>query len=255
MAIANARRHREERRARTYLETLIDTSPVGVVVFDARTGAPVSFNREALRIMDSLSSADQEPATLLEVMTLLRADGREVSLREFPVAEVLSAGETVRAEEIILKVPDGRSLTVLLNATPVLSDEGGLESFVVTLQDMAAVEELERLRADFLAMVSHELRVPLTSIKGSAATVLGAPNDLDPAVVRQFFRIIEDQADHLNDLGDRPAGRGSHRVRHLAGQSRARPRSSSWWTGRGTPSTAPGAATPWPLTWSRTCHW
>ena len=39
--IANARRHRDERRARGNLETLIDTSPISVVVFDARTAAPV----------------------------------------------------------------------------------------------------------------------------------------------------------------------------------------------------------------------
>ncbi|MDE2969661.1 MAG: ATP-binding protein, partial [Chloroflexota bacterium] len=73
-------------------------------------------------------------------------------------------------------------------------------SAVVTMQDMAEVEELERLRADFLAMVSHELRGPLTSIKGSATTVLGSANELDPAVVRQFLRIIEEQADHMNRL-------------------------------------------------------
>ena len=103
------------------------------------------------------------------------------------MAELLSAGETVRAEEIVLRVPDGRSVTTLLNATPILSDEGTVESMVVTLQDMAAVEELERLRAEFLAMVSHELRAPLTSIKGSASTVLGSSADLDPLVVRQFF--------------------------------------------------------------------
>ena len=46
MAIANARRRREEQRARAYLETLIDTTPVGVVVFNAVTGVPVSLNRE-----------------------------------------------------------------------------------------------------------------------------------------------------------------------------------------------------------------
>ena len=49
-------------------------------------------------------------------------------------------------------------------------------------------------------MVSHELRAPLTSIKGSASTVLGSSSDLDAGVVRQFFRIIEDQADHMHDL-------------------------------------------------------
>ena len=44
MVMANARRYRDEQRARNDLETLINTSPVGVVVFDCRTGAPVSFN-------------------------------------------------------------------------------------------------------------------------------------------------------------------------------------------------------------------
>ena len=38
---------------------------------------------------------------------------------------------------------------------------------------MAEVRESERLRAEFLAMVSHELRIPLTSIKGSATTIPG----------------------------------------------------------------------------------
>ena len=200
MAIANARRHREERRARTDLEALIDTSPIGVGVFDASTGELKSFNREASRIVHSLRNADQTTEDLLEVITFKRSDGQEVSLREFPLANLIGFGETLRAEEIVLQVADGRSVTVLLNATPILSDEGAVESMIVTFQDMAEVKEAERLRAEFLAMVSHELRAPLTSIKGSAATVLSSPSDLDPAVVRQFFRIIEDQADHMNDL-------------------------------------------------------
>ncbi|MCY3922757.1 MAG: response regulator [Chloroflexota bacterium] len=200
MVIANARRHHQEQQTRADLETLIDTSPVGVVVLDATTGVPKSFNREASRIVDRLRAPDQSPAELLEAVTFKRADGRQISLREFQMTELLSVGETVRAEEIVLRVADGRSVTVLLNATPITSEDGVVESVVVTLQDMAAVEELERLRAEFLAMVSHELRAPLTSIKGSAATVLESDIDLDPAVVRQFFRIIEEQADHLNTL-------------------------------------------------------
>ena len=61
-------------------------------------------------------------------------------------------------------VPDRRSVTVLLNATPIHSPEGEVESVVVTMEDMAAVEEQERLWAKFLGMVSHELRMPLTPI-------------------------------------------------------------------------------------------
>ena len=200
LVIANASRHREERRARADLETLVDTSPVAVAVFDAATGAPKSLNREAKRIVDILRNPGQSPEDLLNLLTFRRADGREVSLREFPMAELLRIGETLRAEEIVLGVPDGRSVTVLLNATPILSDEGAVESMVVAMQDMADVQEMERLRAEFLGMVSHELRTPLTSIKGSASTIMDSGSDLDPAVIRQFVRIIGDQADHMNAL-------------------------------------------------------
>ena len=54
LVIANARRHRDEQRARADLETLIDTSPVGVLVFDAKTGGVTSVNREARRIVSGL---------------------------------------------------------------------------------------------------------------------------------------------------------------------------------------------------------
>ncbi len=108
----------------------------------------------------------------------------------------------MRAEEIVLQSPDGRRVTTLVNATPIRSEDGAVESMVVTLQDLAPLEELERLRAEFLGMVSHELRVPLTSIKGSAATALRASPTPDPAVVQQFLRIIDEQADHMHSLID-----------------------------------------------------
>ena len=192
--------YQDEQRARADLETLIDTSPVGVVVFDVETGAPKSLNREARRIVDVLRNPDQSPEMLLEILTFTRADGREVSLQEFPMSELLRIGETVRSEEIVMRVPDGRSVTVLLNATPILSDEGVVQSMVVTMQDMAAVEELERLRAEFLATVSHELRTPLTSIKGSVTTLLDASAALNPAEIHQFHRIIDSQTDRMREL-------------------------------------------------------
>ena len=200
VVIGNVRRYRDEQRARADLETLINTSPVGVVVFDARTGVLVSFNREARRIVGGLQTPGCPVEQVLDVITVRRADGREISLAEFPLAQALSTGEIVRAEEIVLKAPDGRSVTTLVNATPIRSEDGEVESVVVTLQDMTPLEELERLRAELLGMVSHELRVPLTSIRGSATTLLNASSDLDPAELRQFFQIIADQADHMREL-------------------------------------------------------
>ena len=81
-----------------------------------------------------------------------------------------------------------------------VAGRSGIESLVVTVQDLTPLEELERLRAEFLGMVSHELQAPLTSIKASAATVLGAPRALDPTETMQFFRIIDEQADHMRAL-------------------------------------------------------
>ncbi len=200
LVIANAHRYRDEQRARIDLETLIETSPVGVAVFDARTGAPESLSRETRRIVEGLREPDQSYEQLLGVVTCRRSDGREISLLELPMAEALSAGETVRAEEIVLSVPDGRSVTTLLNATPVRSDDGAVDSFIVTMQDLTPIEELERLRAEFLAMVSHELRTPLTSVKGSIATLLDPPTAINPTEMRQYFRIIDAQIDRMHVL-------------------------------------------------------
>ena len=202
-AIANARTYRAERRARADLEALIETSPVGVVVFDARTGDLVSLNREATRIVKSLCGPGQSAEQLLGIITCRRADGREIALDQLPLARALDSAETVRAEEIVLSVPDGRSVTTLINATPIHGPDGpagALVSVVVTMQDLEPLRELERMRAEFLGMVSHELRAPLTSIKGSAATVLRASRIFGPAEVAQFFRIIDEQADRMDSL-------------------------------------------------------
>ncbi len=158
LVIANARTHREERKARADLETLVNTSPVGVVVFDARTGEMASVNREAMRIVDTLREEDQTPENPLESVTCVRGDGREISLKDFTMAELLSVGETVRAEEIALLVPGGRNVRALLNATPIHGEDGELASFVITLQDLTPLEEQERLRAEFL--VPRQLFLP-----------------------------------------------------------------------------------------------
>ena len=106
----------------------------------------------------------------------------------------------MRAEEIVLSTPDGRSITTLVNATPIHADDGAVASVVVTMQDLAPLQELERHRAEFLAMVSHELRMPLTSIKGSTAALLGASRQFAPAETREFIRIVDGQADRMIGL-------------------------------------------------------
>ena len=199
-AIVNARTYRAEQRARADLETLVETSPVGVVVFDARTGRPASFNREARRMFEVLRVPDHPREHVLEVATCRFADGREIELDRFPLVETMKRAETLRAEEMVVSTPGGGSIRVLLNATPIHAEDGTVRSLVATAQDLAPLEALDRMRADFLGMVSHELRTPLAAIKGSTTTVLGPAQSFGPAETRQFFRIIDEQADRMSAL-------------------------------------------------------
>jgi len=200
--IANARTYADEQRTRAELETLVENAPVGVVIFDVTTERPgsVSFNQEARRIVDGLRMPGHSPEDLLAVITFRRSDGRETSLDEFPIAGQLSTGEKVHAEEIELRTPDGRSVTTLINAMPIHAATGDVQTVVVTMQDLSSLQELERLRAEFMALVGHELRTPLTSIKGAAMTALGTTPALDREELIPFFHIINEQADHVTGL-------------------------------------------------------
>ena len=73
--IVHARAMHKEQRARADLEALVETSPVGVAVLDAKTGRPVSFNAAALRIAAPLLTPDAPPERTLEVLTCRFADG------------------------------------------------------------------------------------------------------------------------------------------------------------------------------------
>ncbi len=200
MAIANARTYSDEHRARADLEALVNISPVGVLVFDAKTGDLVSLNQESRRIVHGFRAPGRSQAEILSVLTFWRLDGREIPLDQMPTQRALKNGETVRAEEIIIQLPDGQAITTVVNAAPIFSEAGAVVSVVATVQDMTPLEDLERLRAEFLGMVSHELRTPLTTIKGSAATLLTASSTLSHAEMGDFFRIIDEQADHMRGL-------------------------------------------------------
>ena len=199
-AISNARTHGDVERARADLEALVETSPVGVVVFEAGSGRVVSVNPAAHLIAEEIRTPGYPPEQLLDVLTCRRSDGREFSLADVPLADLLESVAPTRAEELELSVPDGRKVRTLVNVTPIRSEDGELVSVVVTIQDLAPFDELERQREDFLTLVSHELRAPLASIKGSAGTVLEASSAVSRAEMLEFFRLVDRQANHMRGL-------------------------------------------------------
>ena len=199
-AIFNARRYREEQQAKADLEALVNISPVGVLVFDAETGDLISANDETRRIVGGVHAPGRSLSQLLEVMTLRRPDGSDIPVDQLPTTKALKQGESVLAEEVVIHLQDGRTITTLVNARPIRRESGDIVSVVATIQDISPLEEVKQQRAEFLNKVSHELRTPLTAIKGSASTLLNSPYPVDPAETRQFLRVIDEQTDHMRDL-------------------------------------------------------
>ena len=200
LVISNARRYRDEQRARADLEALLSTAPMSVFVFDAATGAVTSVNRVARRLLADLGVSANSLQELVSAATYRRADGRVISPKGLSLESMLSSGETVRDEEVIVELPDWPRIVVMVNATAIRSAEGAVESVVVTAEDMTSLAETERLRVEFLGMIGNELRSPLAAIKGSATTLLQGGSSVDPAEMAQFFRIIDEQADYMREL-------------------------------------------------------
>jgi DNA-binding response OmpR family regulator/signal transduction histidine kinase len=101
---------------------------------------------------------------------------------------------------------DGNDRPVEVHCHPVLDDEGNVKQVIEYTLDITerrrAEEELERLRREFLGMVTHELKTPLTAIKGSAATALGSRRPFGEQENRELFQIVDEQADRLRELVD-----------------------------------------------------
>ena len=199
-AIANSRIYGAENHARADLEALLDISPVAVLVWDAKTWELLSLNAEARRIVFGRHMPSHGLNDLLSVMTVRRPNGQDIPPEELSIKWTALTGQTVRAEEVAIHLPDGKVIPALHSTAPIRKEDGEIVGVVATLQDMTPLEDLAKQQAEFLAMVSHDLRTPLVSIKGSVATLLGSSSSPDSADMRQFLRIIDQQADRMSGL-------------------------------------------------------
>lgn len=82
---------------------------------------------------------------------------------------------------------------------PIISQGNEWKGIVLVFHDITELKKLEQIRKDFVANVSHELKTPITSIKGFAETLLdGALND--PKTLKSFLSIILNESERLQTL-------------------------------------------------------
>ncbi len=83
--------------------------------------------------------------------------------------------------------------------TGIHDADGAMTAMLVVLHDITRLKRLENIRRDFVANVSHELKTPITSIKGFVETLRGGEAH-DPETVTRFLDIIARHTDRLNSI-------------------------------------------------------
>jgi two-component system phosphate regulon sensor histidine kinase PhoR len=169
-------------------EAVLSSMVEGVLAVDM-VERVIAVNAAAARLLDTEPSAAEGKA-IQEVV-------RNPDLQHV-IAQTLDGHRPVEADIVMRVGAEDRNLQA--NGTLLHDDRDGENAgAVVVLNDVTRLKRLEAVRRDFVANVSHELKTPVTSIKGFAETLEDGALD-DPEAARRFVRIISGQADRLNSI-------------------------------------------------------
>jgi signal transduction histidine kinase len=174
-----------------------DELPDGVVVVDA-TGTVVEVNLAAARILQA--GADQVVGRgLAEVLPLVDAQNRDWWACSDPFGGL---DTRTRQPERALQVASGplKGRELLVTASYVRDDRKALQRVVVSLRDNRARERTDRSRADLVSTVAHELRSPLTSVKGFTATLLAKWDRFNDEQKQLMLQTVNADADRVTRL-------------------------------------------------------
>jgi two-component system phosphate regulon sensor histidine kinase PhoR len=114
------------------------------------------------------------------------------------IDRVLKEKNRVR-NEIHIYYPEEKILDA--NLAPLFDEEGHFVGVVVVLHDITEIRRLEKIRSDFVANASHELKTPVTSIRGFAETLLDGAM-YEEETLQSFLKIIYNESERLQRLID-----------------------------------------------------
>jgi len=191
------------RSSEAWFRSIFNESPIGIEVYDAE-GRLLDANQACLGIFGVSSVEDVRGFKLFENPNLSNEAKAALRRGERVSYETPFDFEKVRAANLY---PTSRSGVIYLYIvlTPLgLKGKGRVRGYLVQLMDVtherAIQEELERMRSEFLGEVSHELKTPLTAIKGSTAMALTSKAPPAPAEARELFEVIDEQAERMREL-------------------------------------------------------
>ncbi len=158
----------EVREEQSRLRVVLDTAPVGVALLLSPDGRPALFNRAAEAILGRPAGPPEMSVAERALFHDVRMPNGELFPPESLPVNRSFTGETVTGVELLIRQPAGRELNVLANSAPVRDAEGRIACVIVSFEDITPIREQERLRDEFIAAAAHELKTPVTTIKGYA---------------------------------------------------------------------------------------
>jgi two-component system phosphate regulon sensor histidine kinase PhoR len=171
---------------RENFETILSSMVEGVIVIDSK-GKIVHASPNVRQLLE-LRSSETRDKLYWEVIS-----NREIN---DSIREALLHKRAVRKEINII----GPSESFFsMQISPATDIDNKLLSLIAVFHDITELKRLEKLRAEFVANVSHELKTPLTAIKGYVETLKNSAKD-DPAAMVRFLDIIDKQAQRLENL-------------------------------------------------------
>ncbi|EAE9054574.1 PAS domain-containing protein [Listeria monocytogenes] len=105
--------------------------------------------------------------------------------------------KTIQQKEIILYFP--REMILDASVSPILGENGEITGIILLLHDITQIRHLENVRSEFVTNVSHELKTPVTALKGFAETLLDGAM-YDEMLLKKFLTIIKEESDRLHRL-------------------------------------------------------
>ncbi|MBA7632195.1 Adaptive-response sensory-kinase SasA [subsurface metagenome] len=110
------------------------------------------------------------------------------------------AGEEIRDQELEVRRADGSSVWVSLSVRPIRDKEGRVVASRSMMVDITEQKKLDQLKDDFIGLVSHELRSPMTVVTGAINTALTEAERLSPEETRQLLKDAALEAESLSNL-------------------------------------------------------
>jgi hypothetical protein len=177
---------------------LLDAIPDGVVVVGSDRTVR-AMNRAAER------TSGWERAAALgsfygDVLPMRDASGFYVHERYDPFANLLSTVSSTPEREYVLVRRDGSEVPVALRASFVRDDDRHLSEVVVVIREIGRRKRIDRARADLISTVSHEIRSPLTSVKGFTSTLLSKWDRFSDEQKQVMLQTINYDADRVTRL-------------------------------------------------------